>query len=235
MSLADLITLRESDSVSELERMGVSIVNTSVTADPALILEGNAEDAAEVMKKEGIPLSSTLFGISVREWQDNDGDFSRKVADIAEYASKKHGLTPVFIPMRYPHDVKISEEISDMTDCDSYVCRNNLSVKEILGLTSVCEAVFGMRLHTLVFAAGSAVPVVGIVYDKKVSGFLDYIGQNRSVEASDMDVEKAKTYIDEIMENKADISRKLSEKREELKLFAYKNAEIAVEMLGEQI
>ena len=235
LSIADMITLRESDSVSELERMGVSIVNTSVTADPALILEGNAEDAAEVMKKEGIPLSSTLFGISVREWQDNDGDFSRKVADIAEYASKKHGLTPVFIPMRYPHDVKISEEISDMTDCDSYVCRNNLSVKEILGLTSVCEAVFGMRLHTLVFAAGSAVPVVGIVYDKKVSGFLDYIGQNRSVEASDMDVEKAKTYIDEIMENKADISRRLSEKREELKLFAYKNAEIAVEMLGEQI
>jgi len=137
--------------------------------------------------------------------------------------------------MRYPHDLKISEEIAELTGCASYVCKNALSVKEILGLTSSCKAVLGMRLHTLVFAAGSAVPVVGIVYDKKVSGFLDYIGQNRSVDASDMDVEKAKAYIDEIMENKADISRRLSEKREELKSLAYKNAEIAVKMLGEQI
>ena len=34
-----------------------------------------------------------------------------------------------------------------------------------------------MRLHGLVFAAGQGVPLVGIIYDPKVSGFLAYMGQ----------------------------------------------------------
>ena len=38
--------------------------------------------------------------------------------------------------------------------------------------------VISMRLHTLIFASGQGVPVVGIVYDPKVSGFLDYLGQD---------------------------------------------------------
>ena len=34
-----------------------------------------------------------------------------------------------------------------------------------------------MRLHTLIFASGQNVPMVGVVYDPKVSGFLDYLEQ----------------------------------------------------------
>ena len=34
-----------------------------------------------------------------------------------------------------------------------------------------------MRLHTLIFASGQGVPMVGVVYDPQVSGFLDYLGQ----------------------------------------------------------
>ena len=35
-----------------------------------------------------------------------------------------------------------------------------------------------MRLHALVFAAGHGVPLVGAVYDPKVSSFLDAAGQD---------------------------------------------------------
>ena len=35
-----------------------------------------------------------------------------------------------------------------------------------------------MRLHALVFAAGQGVPLVGVVYDQKISSFLSYIGQD---------------------------------------------------------
>ncbi|MBQ8759076.1 MAG: polysaccharide pyruvyl transferase family protein, partial [Clostridia bacterium] len=235
LKLADMITLREAESLKELERLGISDGNIMVTADPALIFEGNPEDALGVMKAEGISSDKKLFGISVRSWQECDGGFNEKIAALADYVYEKYGLVPVFIPMRYPHDVKISEEIAALVKCESHVLKDELSVKEIMGLTASCEAVLGMRLHTLIFASGSAVPVVGLVYDKKVSGFLDYIGQNRSVDVFDMDIDAAKVYIDEIMESKAEISQKLSEKREELKALAYKNAEIAVKMLEEGI
>ena len=35
-----------------------------------------------------------------------------------------------------------------------------------------------MRLHALVFASGQGVPLVGVVYDPKVSAFLDHLGQD---------------------------------------------------------
>jgi len=41
------------------------------------------------------------------------------------------------------------------------------------------KTVISMRLHALIFAAGLGVPLVGVVYDPKVSGFLDYLDQKR--------------------------------------------------------
>ena len=41
--------------------------------------------------------------------------------------------------------------------------------------------IVSMRLHALIFASGLGVPLVGIVYDPKVSGFLDYLKQDRYV------------------------------------------------------
>lgn len=38
-----------------------------------------------------------------------------------------------------------------------------------------------MRLHALIFASGRGIPLVGIVYDPKVSGFMDYLEQKNYV------------------------------------------------------
>jgi polysaccharide pyruvyl transferase WcaK-like protein len=40
------------------------------------------------------------------------------------------------------------------------------------------DVVLSMRLHALVFSAGHGVPLVGAVYDPKVSSFLDALGQD---------------------------------------------------------
>ena len=46
--------------------------------------------------------------------------------------------------------------------------------------------VVSMRLHALIFAAGQGVPVVGISYDPKVSGFMDYLDQKNYVTLEDV-------------------------------------------------
>ncbi len=231
---ADMITLRDTESVSELQRMNLANKNVVITADPALILEGDRCDSSDILAELGIAENTGILGISVREWTDCEGNFVEKVAEIADYASEKYGLVPLFIPMRYPHDIPVSEAVAKVVGGEAYVCRKEMTVKEIMGLVASCDMVLGMRLHTLIFAAGSAVPVVGLVYDKKVSGFLEYIGQNRSVDVSSLDVECAKKHIDEIMENKDLVSSVLSDKRERLRELAYKNAEIAAKLLEEQ-
>ena len=47
----------------------------------------------------------------------------------------------------------------------------------MIGLFRRMDIVISMRLHALVFAAGQGVPLLGIVDDPKVDGFLEYLGQ----------------------------------------------------------
>ena len=50
-------------------------------------------------------------------------------------------------------------------------------------------AVISMRLHALIFTAGHGIPLVGIVYDPKVSAFLSYIGQEHYIEIDKTDAQ----------------------------------------------
>ena len=53
-----------------------------------------------------------------------------------------------------------------------------------------------MRLHGLVFPASQGVPLVGVVYDPKVSSFLSYIGQDLFTDLKDLSFDALKTHID---------------------------------------
>lgn len=39
-----------------------------------------------------------------------------------------------------------------------------------------CQALIGMRLHSLIYAAGRRVPLMGVSYDPKIDHFLERIG-----------------------------------------------------------
>ena len=48
--------------------------------------------------------------------------------------------------------------------------------EEILTEIRGARAVLGMRLHALIFATASAVPVAAISYDPKIDALMDYLG-----------------------------------------------------------
>ena len=58
------------------------------------------------------------------------------------------------------------------------------------------QVVVSMRLHALVFAAGQGVPLVGVVYDPKISSFLSYIGQDLYTDLDVITPEGLKAHID---------------------------------------
>lgn len=231
---ADMITLRDENSLIELADMEVQNKNVLVTADPAIILSPEGKNATDKMlRSEGIPADGKMFGIAIRQWDLNDKTFVQKLAKTADIIAKKYSMIPLFIPMRLQGDLKISERVAGVMESKAYILKNNCTVKEIIGAVDKCEFVIGMRLHTLIYAASTCTPTVGIVYDPKIRGFLEYLGQNRMVNADDFSEEQIVLCVDDIMNNKDKIKEELSEKLRELSEKAIKNAEIAVNLLGE--
>ncbi len=238
LSEADFITLRDERSIDELERMGIDVKNSrniTVTADPAFTISAcSDEKVRDLLDKENIPFDDRFLCISVRKWPKNDEKFKEKIASAAIYAYEKYSLTPLLLPMRFPHDVEISESILEKIKekgAPCFMIKNMYDAPEVMGIVKKCAAVLGMRLHTLIYAASSEVPVIGLIYDAKVSGFLEYIGQRRYTDVENIDVEKIEKYIDEIATNREKIASELAEKKNILFEKARFNAELAVKML----
>ena len=61
-----------------------------------------------------------------------------------------------------------------------------------------------MRLHALIFAFGRGVPLAGVVYDPKVSGFLDYMGQKNYVNMEDLSAPALTALLDTALGGAAD-------------------------------
>lgn len=175
----DLAALRDPDSARELKNMGVSRPRIKVTADPAL-LQSVSEDRKRVYetyrKQAGLEKDGKYCLFALRPW----GTAERKAAAFAasaEYVYRRYGLTPVFFQLEPNKDRKITEAVAELVRCPKRVLPAVEDGGVICALMQHMKMVVSMRLHALIFAAGQGVPVVGVAYDPKVSGFMDYLGQ----------------------------------------------------------
>ena len=85
----------------------------------------------------------------------------------------------MFFALEPKRDMDITKKAAAMANCPHHVIAAPHDGHLIVGLMGRMELLVSMRLHALIFAAGQGVPLVGIVYDPKVSGFLDYLGKDR--------------------------------------------------------
>ena len=88
-----------------------------------------------------------------------------------------------------------------------------------------------MRLHSLIYAATQAVPMIGLVYDPKITGFLESIEQPISLSTEDVNFEELCEKIQHVWENKDTITKELIVKRDELKDKALENISLALDIL----
>lgn len=173
VSKADCITLRDADSLQELEQMGVHSDVMTVTADPVFTLNGIAPDAArEILTAAEIPTDRPILAVSMRQ----SGKIAQAVPELARFcdeAAKTH--TVLFILMQTPADSAVTEEIRSRMTAPSYVLETPGKPEAMMGVIGLCNLVFSMRLHTVIFAAKQRVPVMGLVYDPKVASYLDLL------------------------------------------------------------
>ena len=192
----DVITLREPDSLKELQSMGVTKPEILLTADPALTLPAASEDEIDsVLLRAGIPPHGKYLCFALRNWKGFE-DKAPLFAQAAKYAYETYGLTPVFAAVEKHLDPVAGRLAAAGLDIPHYFLDDAGSAGTIIGALSRMQAVVSMRLHALIFAAGQGIPLAGVVYDPKVSAFLRYIGQENFLDLDALTADALKAMID---------------------------------------
>ena len=224
LNKVDVITLRDRDSLNELEELGVNLPRIFLTADPAFSLECK-EDRCSLLEDLGFSSDDKIACISVRDWKSLKGDFCRELAKTADYIASELGCKILFLPMQHTRDLEISKKIMTFMNCESKCTDKKITVDETLSIMKNADLCIGMRLHSLIYASSGNVPVVGLVYDPKIAGFMDYISQPYYMDVENVCFEKLKELIQKCVDDDGNIDV------DELKKKAKFNAELAVELL----
>ena len=229
----DAITLRDDSSLAELKRFGVDHPEIVLAADPVLSLQPAPEEETDaLMARLGLDPQGAYLGLCLREWQGFQAK-APAIAEAARYAREKYGLTPVFLSVNHLTDGDAADlVISHMGGGSACVLREPLSSELMLGLTSRMQAMISMRLHGLIFAAGQGVPLVGIIYDPKVSGFLAYMGQTLCEDLDQITTDGLRDMLDQAMALRAGRDR-LRDAVEELRRLEENNSQVLRRILAE--
>lgn len=232
LNKVDIITLRDDKSDEELKKLGVTKPKVIITADPAFTIDTNVSFSGEYYtKRAGVPEGTKLCVVSIRDYSKFSPDFTGEMAKFCDYAIHKHKIYPLFVPMQYPADIEISKKVMDKMHGKSYIINRELSVAEMFSVMSEAELVIGMRLHSLIYATTLAIPAMALVYDPKVSAFMESLNQPDCISAENFKFEDAKQCLDNLIEQNEKHREILRQTNKELRKKAEENTGYAIELL----
>lgn len=228
----DVITLRDTHSRSELDAMGVTVPQIVQSADPTVILPAAPPEVIDgVLENHGLDPKGRYVCFSLRPWA-GFGERAHIFGQAADYMWEKYGLAPVFLPVEPRLDVEAARQAAAHIKKAPYVIFPDTGGSaHTIGLFARMQVVVSMRLHALVFAAGQAVPLVGVVYDPKISSFLSYIGQDLYTGLNDLSLDTLTAQLDAAYARVGD-GEFLSGGVERLRQVERRNSEAARRLLG---
>lgn len=215
----DLITLREEESLKLLHELGVSHPRIEITADEVL---------TNFPTESCTNGAGTHIAISLRSWPTLTQQSLAHIAAAADRLATKYQKKIVLIPMQEKRDYAVCSELAHRLSSPCEVA-HAADLGESVRLIRDAVLVIGMRLHSLIFATGCAVPAVGIVYDTKITGFLNYIGTSQYFSCDSVDEEALYRACNQLI---SDCNREaLRAKAALLREKASRNAQLAISLL----
>lgn len=188
------VSVRDEQSRLLLQSMGLDKGKIDVVPDPVMGLTlpedvrtetyGPSSGNAHVHDSDISNLLTAPYtvGISVRFWEQ-----SRKELDaLAEGLLKASAELPLhlrFLPFHHSADNEASRYVMqklgqgvEKHGGTVSICEDALHPLQMLREVGQCQALIGMRLHSLIYAAVRRVPLMGVSYDPKIDHFLKRIG-----------------------------------------------------------
>lgn len=184
----DLITLRDKASYESIKALGVRHENLYLSADPVFHMKGADKGwCTHLLARAGLAPGEQYFVISLRAWRHLDRNFEEKFTRFCLAVKQRYGLRPLMIPMQREKDDRLCRVLAHNT---GGVVIEGLSPAEVFTVVAGARLVCGMRLHTLIYAAASAVPVVGLSYDPKIDALFSELDCPRVMSASQVDEQR---------------------------------------------
>ncbi len=224
----DMITLRDPESRETLTEFGVTTPEIHVTADPAMLMQGDLKKADRYLEQNGLDPNGKYCMFVLRPWGEDAHQKLEAIRDAAEHVWNTYGLMPVFFSFEPHRDQEINAMAAGLVKAPCKVLPPISDGTVLCGLISRMELVVSMRLHALIFACSQRTRIVGISYDPKVSGFMNYLGSDNCVELSEVTAEKVSQKIDNAL-NESEMSSNLNH----LKALAAENGYLAGRLLRE--
>lgn len=183
-----LITLRDQESWQDMKTAGFAGQSCYVTADPALLLQPpSPTEMNAILRQHGLtqelgrlegPMgrfseSGPLVALTVRPWIGlPKAELFEGLARFQEAQKARYLIIPF-----HPHqDAGLSEELKAYLRGPCQVIGADWSPSQTTGLLRCCDLIVGMRLHSLILAAGATIPSLGLCYDPKVTRFVRRCG-----------------------------------------------------------
>ena len=201
----DGIAVRDEKSARLLEEIGVPPDCISVTADPVLRLEkADLSQGAEILSSLGIRRKEgrLLVGWAVK---DAGTKFLDEIEKCVRFLKQEYNADSVLIPFHYEQDAKVIKVLSQRLGSDAYYITDKHLTDEMLSIIGNLDLLVGVRLHSLIYAAVSEVPSIGISYDPKIDAFLESIGRQSVSNTKTFSLEKFIPALQDILAHREDI------------------------------
>lgn len=230
---ADRVTVRDEGSAQELISLGVTPSKIVVTADPVFAMQPVAtQEGMRILTEHGVVQDKKIIGISARQWQGLH-NYKQVLASTADEIVAKYNAQIVFLPLHYPQDIKVSQEIADLMHSEHKLVLGNVyNTKEFLSLIGNFDLLIGVRLHALIFAAVMQVPIIGISYDPKIDRFLEGVQAKAVGCLNTLEGQVLMDKIDYIMSNMDSERLQQNACVHKLRDAAEENARLAIELLN---
>jgi polysaccharide pyruvyl transferase CsaB len=230
--MAKVSTVRDAESFSMLESIGVNTSKISVTADPAFLLTCTTESRnKKILEIENCPENRPLIGVSVRHWNINVSSeiWERQVAEALDNVLDRRNGSVLFIPFQkikgkeIEDDQTVINRIKNMMkhSLKTSVIEGDYSPEEVAGIFSHCDIILGMRLHSIIFSILNATPVIALGYDPKVSNLMKRVGcGDYVVDLKDITSNKITILMNKALKQGESLSQELKKAHIKLKKLA---------------
>ena len=170
----DAITVRDGDSLQELQRLGVATAKVELTADAVFTLAPvKLEQGRQLLTDLGVSSQQGLVGIAVRQWPCSHA-YLQELAAAADKLVETAAVKIVLLPLQQPRDVEACQQLKQLMQHPeaALLLSKPLDTGEYLSLIGNFRCLVGMRLHALIFAAVMHIPFAALSYDPKIDGFI---------------------------------------------------------------
>lgn len=227
----DIITLREHLSLDVLAKLKITKPKIAVTADPVFNLALDENSLKErIYQNEKIAKDKPIIGIMFRSWQQEEA-YVKKMSRLCDDLIEKYGVQIVFVPMRFPADIRIAEDISAKMKHPAVVIKNYYTSQEIIAFIGDMKLVLSMRLHALIYAAIQNVPMMGFNYDPKVLYYVKELDIECVNHMHHIRLEEIEEALDDMIRLPEKYKEKISENTKRLKREAKENRSYLQELM----